>query len=139
MCFIGHLLEYQAQFFGKEVHEWGIDNLTATKEGQDAVQEAIEFLRNQEPMQKLTWSEDIRKAARDHANDCGPKGLIGTVGSDGSELPERLKRYGNVELGMGQSNIFGKENALKICIDLLICDGDVARTNRHNLFNTVYN
>jgi hypothetical protein len=35
--------------------------------------------------------------------------MTGTIGSDGSELPDRLRRYGTVELGMGQSNVLGDE------------------------------
>lgn len=65
--------------------------------------------------------------------------MTGTIGSDGSELPDRLKRYGTVELGMGQSNCFGSDSAIQIVIDLLVCDGDADRCNRLNIFNTIFN
>ena len=42
----------------------------------------------------MKWDEDIRKAARDHANDIGPKGLDTNTGSDDSDLMKRLARYG---------------------------------------------
>ena len=54
-----------------------------TKEGQAAVKEAIEFLKKQQPVEALRWSEDVAKAAKDHFEDIGPKGLIQHEGSDG--------------------------------------------------------
>jgi len=47
-----------------------------TKEGVDAVKEAIDFCKKQTPMQPLRWADAISKASSDHIKDIGPKGLI---------------------------------------------------------------
>jgi uncharacterized protein YkwD len=38
----------------------------------------------------MKWSNEVAKAAKDHADDIGPKGLTGHDGSDGSNLGDRL-------------------------------------------------
>jgi uncharacterized protein YkwD len=42
----------------------------------------------------MTWSDEMTKAAKDHAKDIGPKGITGHTGSDGSSMNSRLERYG---------------------------------------------
>jgi uncharacterized protein YkwD len=78
-----------------------------TKEGVDAVNEAIKFLQNQTPIQPLRWCDEIAMASKDHATDIGPKGLIQHDSSDGkSGVKERLRKYGNVVSCYGENLSF---------------------------------
>ena len=55
-----------------------------TQEGPAAVNEAIQFLNSAEPVSLLEWNADLAKAARDHVQDVGPKGLNQYEGTDDS-------------------------------------------------------
>ena len=52
-----------------------------TQEGQIAYVEAIEFLQAQEPLPTLAWAPQLARAASDHINDIGPKGITSSLGS----------------------------------------------------------
>ena len=83
-----------------------------TKEGIDAVNEAIEFLNKTTPIQPLRWCEEIAQASKDHATDIGPKGLIQHDSSDGKTgVKERLRKYGNVVSCYGENLSFHCEEA----------------------------
>ena len=64
------------------------DGLSAieTDEGPDAYVEAIEFLKEQEPVQALRWNQELTQAAQDHVNDVGPKGSMSSIGSGKVEI-----------------------------------------------------
>lgn len=46
-------------------------------------------------------------AARDHAEDIGPKGIAGHEGSDGSTMQDRIERYGDWSGYIGENISFG--------------------------------
>lgn len=79
------------QFDGDVLKRDGKTNLR-TNEGAKAVKEAIDYLqskteRNDVP---LKWSEELAKAAKEHVEDTGPKGLLSHEGSNGSTVKERV-------------------------------------------------
>ena len=47
------------------------------------------------------------KAAKDHVNDIGPKGLVSSMGSNGSLPTDRIAKYGKIDETWAESNIFG--------------------------------
>ncbi len=49
----------------------------STNEGPSAYKEAIEFLKKASPLPSLKWSDEMARAASDHANDIGPKNIVG--------------------------------------------------------------
>jgi hypothetical protein len=65
-----------------------------TQEGPGVWHETIEFLRTQPPMPALEWHDGLASAAQDLASDLGPSGDVGHVGSDGSQMWDRVERYG---------------------------------------------
>ena len=88
-----------------------------TKEGVEAVNQAIAFLENQTPIQPLRWCAEIAQASKDHATDIGPKGLIQHDSSDGkSGVKERLRKYGNVVSCYGENLSFHCEEAKEVMI-----------------------
>ena len=111
-----------------------------TKEGVEAVNEAIKFLENQTQIQPLRWCDEIASASKDHATDIGPKGLIQHDSSDGkSGVKERLRKYGNVVSCYGENLSFHCEEAREVMIQLIVDDGVQNRGHRENIFNTEFN
>jgi uncharacterized protein YkwD len=41
----------------------------------------------------MEWSEELERAALDHLEDIGPKGLLSHAGSDKSSYKQRIERY----------------------------------------------
>ena len=61
-----------------------------TYEGINAVKNAINFLRNQEPVQELIYSKEMSLSCKDLVNDIGPKGL---VTHEGTEIKNIYNRF----------------------------------------------
>ena len=115
-------------------HQPGEDPLQ-TYEGTDAIEEAINFLKQQKPMPELELCEEISNACRDHVNDIGPKGLTTHEGSDGSNISERLEKYCEWDGACAENIDFGFKKAENIIINLLVDDGVSERFQRKNLFH----
>lgn len=108
-----------------------------TKEGLAAVDEAIEALRDQPPLEPVEASLALTLAARDHVRDQGPRGVTGHDGSDGSRPVERVNRYG-VGSFVGENIAYGYSTGRDIVMQLLIDDGVPSRGHRTNLLNPRY-
>jgi uncharacterized protein YkwD len=67
-------------------------------------------LQNLAPLGKLFWEEGLENAARDHAEDIGPKGITGHTGSDGSSMTDRIERYGEWMGNIGENISFGQKS-----------------------------
>ncbi|CAG9313749.1 unnamed protein product [Blepharisma stoltei] len=126
------------RFRGKELHMPG-QPVLLTKEGPSAVQECINALRSAEPLEMLTWSNGLARAAQDHCNDQGLKGKMGHNGSDGSSPADRAKRYGSGNYIGGENIDYGSNVATEIVSSLLIDDGVSNRGHRENILNSRYN
>jgi uncharacterized protein YkwD len=108
----------------------------ATREGRKSIQECIADMSRRRAMRPLAVSEGLSRAARDHVEDTGPKGISAHRGSDGSDPSGRAKRYGLYSCGENIS--FGKSTAQDILIQLLVDDGVPGRGHRQNCFDTRY-
>jgi len=82
-----------------------------TDEGPDAYLEAIDFLKEQDPVSPLKWSQELSYAAQDHVNDVGPVGSMSSIGSDGSLPVDRMARYCNINETWAESSCFGSSTA----------------------------
>jgi hypothetical protein len=114
------------------------ENPLETIEGINAVEEAIRFLSVQKSVPKLNYSEELSKAAKDHANDIGEHNLHGHDGSNGSILSDRIEKYTEWDDSCAESIDLGYKNADNIILNLLIDDGSEGRNQRINLFSTNY-
>lgn len=121
--FIGYLEKCLGRFKGNVLFSEDNKSFIETKEGRKAYVEAIEYLRNQKGMKPFVWSEKLKKAAHDHVIDIGPKGVVSSLGTDGSMPTDRITRYGNIDETWAESNIFGGLNAKEVVERLLVCDG----------------
>ncbi len=108
-----------------------------TKEGTGAIDEAIRFLQNAQPMQPLAFSAGMSRAAADHCADQA-NGGFGHEGSDRSHAGQRIARYGTVLGGWGENLSYGKSSARDVVLALIIDDGLPARKHRQNIFNPNY-
>jgi uncharacterized protein YkwD len=109
-----------------------------TKEGTAAVDEAIRFLQNTQPLPPLTLSRGMSRAAADHCADQAD-GAFGHEGKDRSHAGQRIARYGNFSGGWGENISYGKSSARDVVLALIIDDGLPARKHRKNIFNPNYN
>ena len=114
------------------------ENPLRTFEGPKGVEDAIEFLKKQNPIPELIFNEQLSKAATDHAIDIGQNGLTGHEGSRDSTLFERIEKYIEWDGACAENLDFGFKTAQNIILNLLIDDGCSDRNQRQNLFNPIY-
>lgn len=105
-----------------------------TQEGVSAVNEAIQFLKSASSLSPLTASRGMSKAAADHVNDQGPSGKLGHTGTDGSKPWDRLNRYGEWQMVVGENISYGPNTGEDVVMGLIIDDGVSDRGHRDNIF-----
>jgi len=106
-----------------------------TYEGVEGIKKAIEFLKNQEPVKELIYSEPLSKSALDHANDIGRQGLHNHEGSNDTLLSDRIEKYTEWDGAIAESLQFCYKNAENIIMNLIIDDGSNEKHQRENLFS----
>jgi uncharacterized protein YkwD len=109
-----------------------------TREGTAAVDEAIRFLKNAQPLPALTLSRGMSQAAADHCADQADGGF-GHEGRDRSHAGQRISRYGNFAGSWGENVSYGKSSARDVVLALIIDDGLPGRKHRANIFNPNFN
>ena len=114
------------------------ENPLETFEGVQGVEEAIRFLTVKNPVPELIYSDELSRAAKDHAKDIGENSLAGHEGSDGSMLSDRIERYTEWDDACAENIDLGFKVADNIILNILIDDGAESRNQRINLFSTVY-
>ena len=132
--FIPKLKESLNHFRDKIYHKPGEDPIQ-TYEGPEAIEEAIQFLKQQNPVNELTYNENISLACKDHVQDIGAKGLTTHEGSDGKNISDRIEKYCEWDGACAENLDFGFKNAENIILNLLIDDGVKERNQRANLFH----
>lgn len=129
------------RYNGNQIELTEIDLLYDTEEGVAAVEEAIEVLRNTDPLPLLDYRLGLERAARDHVDDMGTAGQLGHVGTDQSLPRERALRYGSIDDFQGE-NISYQYDPLNTAqwhvLMLLIDDGVPDRGHRKALLNPNY-
>ena len=131
------LEEFRKDFHtDKSFRRHGVNMIT--KEGVAAVDEAIAFLKKQKPIGAMTLSRGLSQAARDHASDIGPKGVVGHAGSDKSQPADRMNRHGKFRRTAGENIAFGPDEARQIVMQLIVDDGVPSRGHRQNIFQDAF-
>ena len=106
-----------------------------TREGPDALREAIGVLRSTRPMSPLRTSAGMNLGARDHVNDQAPRGLMNHRGTDGTMAWDRVSRYGEWQRKVSENMTFGPSSARDVVAGLLIDDGIRDRSHRKNVLD----
>ena len=105
-----------------------------TQEGRPAVQEAIDFLRQQAAVSTLEASPNVAQAAKAHAQDQA-SGSMGHDGSDGSTTAQRIGRTGALYVSSGENIAYGPSTGQRVVLDLIVDDGVPSRGHRTNIFD----
>jgi uncharacterized protein YkwD len=103
-----------------------------------AVDEAVRFLKKARPLQPLTLSTGMSRAAADHCAE-QVEGQLGHNGSDRSSPGDRISRYGNWSVSWGENISYGQKTARGIVLTLIIDAGVRSRGHRKNIFNPKFN
>ena len=132
--YIQKLKENLKYFRQKIFHPPGEDPIQ-TYEGTEAIDDAIQFLKTQKPVEKLEYNDGIAQACKDHVLDIGSKGLTTHEGSDELNITDRIEKYVEWDGAAAESIDFGFRLPENILLNLLIDDGVKDRYQRYNLFN----
>lgn len=135
--FYAELLQERRQYYNGTTLEIPGQLRLLTQEGVAAVDEAIAFLQDLDPLPPLTFSPGMSRAAAEHAADLAP-GRIGHVGSDGSLPSTRVSEYGTWGERMGENISYGSDTARDFVLELIIDDGVPSRGHRETLFEADY-
>jgi uncharacterized protein YkwD len=136
--FVNILSENLKYFRGNIFAKPGEDAIQ-TVEGRSAFEEAIDFLKAQTAVGPLTHSEHLSNACKDHVNDIGPKGAATHDGSDGSNVSDRIERYGEWDGALAENIEFGSKSCQDVVISWIVDDGlKENRIHRKNLFHASF-
>jgi len=103
-----------------------------------AVDEAVRFLEKTRPLQPLTFSSGMSRAAADHCAEQG-EGQLGHEGSDRSHGGDRISRYGSWSNTWGENISYSRKTAREVVVALIVDDGTRSRGHRKNIFNSKFN
>ncbi len=128
-------LERAKSFFKDKIFRHPAEIPIETYEGVKGIENAIEFLKNQEPLEPLRANRELSKAAKDHATDIGSKGLSSHEGSDGTGISDRVEKYIEWDGALAENLDFCYKFAENIVMNLIVDDGSKQKHQRSNLFN----
>lgn len=128
------LEEARKTLSGNQIKIGGARAITL-KEGASAVDEAIKFLREVKPLPPLEISKGLCLGAKDHVKDLLAGGSNGHKGTDGSLPEQRVSRYGNWQLALGENIAYASNTAREAVLGMIIDDGVAGRGHRLNIFN----
>ena len=126
-------------YFTDKLYHHPLEDAITTYEGSEVIEEAIQYLKSLKPVQELTYSEEISKACRDHINDIGPKGLTNHIGSDGSNITDRIEKYCEWDGIVAENLDFGFKEGCNVVMNMIMDDGVKERIQRKNIFNKEFN
>lgn len=106
-----------------------------TAEGPAAVEEAIEYLKNAQPLNALEWVQGLSKSCQDHVADQAPEGATGHDGSDGSSPFDRMDRHGEWKITAAENLAYGSDTGTTVIMSLFVDDDVPDRGHRVALFN----
>ena len=107
----------------------GDDMKRQTKDGRDAIYEAIKVLNEAESRHELVHNPLLDRAAHAHVADIGPKGKL-----ENGDVEKRLLQHGRLWANYGQCIAFRFTDAEDIVCQLLVSDGLANDPHRVNLF-----
>jgi len=135
------LLEKKKKYFRGKDYILGPGRVLVTEEGVAAVDDAINFLKTQQPLPHISTVSDpgLSLACADHVHDNGQTGSLKHIGSDGSKPHHRIGRYGKWRELCGECLWFGScQSGLEMMLDLIIDDGVPDRGHRKCIFTPSY-
>ena len=108
-----------------------------TQEGPKAYKEAIEFLKNQKPINEIEFDEEASKVAEEYAKKLSNSGED-EQGEDETHIEERVEKYLDYDFAISECIDFGGSTGIEVIVNLLVDDGVKLRTHRENLFSNKF-
>ena len=108
-----------------------------TQEGPKAYKEAIEFLKNQKPINEIEFDEEASKVAEEYAKVLSNSGEDEN-GEDERRIEERVDKYLEYDYAISECIDFGGSSGIEVIVNLLVDDGVKLRTHRENLFSNKF-
>ena len=108
-----------------------------TQEGPKAYKEAIEFLKNQRPINEIEFDEEASKVAEEYAKKLSNSGED-EQGEDETHIEERVEKYLDYDFAISECIDFGGSTGIEVIVNLLVDDGVKLRTHRENLFSNKF-
>lgn len=124
---------YREFFDGRVVQLPGDSLGEMTREGTDAVDEAIAFLERQAPLPPLATGRLLALAARDLAEDQGANGYNGHRSAGGAMPGDRVKRRGG-DIFVSETISYGYDRPDAVVRQLIVDDGVLGRGHRSLIF-----
>lgn len=110
-----------------------------TREGISALKDAIKYLKKASPAPILYPDARLKKSAKDHQQDQSRTGSTGHVGSDGSNIRQRIERYAKWQGSISENIFYGDADAHSVVLHLVIDDGVPGRGHRINFLDPKHN
>ena len=126
-------------YFSDKIYKHPLEDAITTHEGIEVIEDATQYLKSLKPVHVLHYSEEISKACRDHLADIGPKGLTDHIGSDGSNITDRIENYCEWDGIVAENLDFGFKEAENIVMNMIMDDGVKERCQRKNIFSREFN
>ena len=127
-----------AKNYSRKILHYPGDNPIRTNEGVSALNECVQVLKRQTPLPLVYPGKGLTKAAADHVKDQSRSGKTGHNGNDGSDVKERIERYGSWNVRIAENIAYGGFSAQQIVIYLLIDDGVSNRGHRKTFLHPDY-
>ncbi|MBX7148794.1 CAP domain-containing protein [bacterium] len=112
--------------------------LSITKGNPQVLESVTAYLDNITGALDLIESPELTKAAADHVNDIGPKGIKSHVGSDGQRVAQRVRKYVNWKQHVTEVLVYGYPTVEELILYLLTAKGSDSDENRQILMSRVY-
>ena len=132
-AYIPILEEYLNNFDGNLLTLPDKHEILETEEGPKAYKEAIEFLKNQKPINAIEFDEEASKAAQDYSK------FLSNSKEDQVEnenqIEQRVEKYLDYDYSISENIDFGGSSGVEVIVNLLVDDGVKNRTHRDNLFS----
>jgi len=124
--------ERRPYFNGKHLKLPGTNVLLVTEEGLAAVDDAIAFLRAQQPLPPFKISPGMVSAAKEALGEVGP------TGDTSCESIRKFDKFGRFEQEAVEIASFGTSDAREIVVRFVVCDGQPDRVQRTYIFEPIY-
>lgn len=134
-AYADRLAVYRRYFNGKVVRYPGNPDGLRTAEGIAAVDEAIRVLRRQPPVRTVSAATLLTRAARDHVEEQGPRGVTGHPSANGDRVRQRLVRRGGGDY-VAEVITYGPPSAVEVVRQLIVDDNVPDRGHRRSVYAT---
>lgn len=132
-------IEPLAKYYDRKILHYPGDKSIQTTEGVGALNECVKELEKATPQSLIYPNKGLSQAARKHQKDQQKTGRTGHIGNDGSNLRQRVEKYGKWQVRIGENIAYGNSSARQIVIFLLIDDGVKDRGHRATLLHPAFN